>query len=73
MKPPILTTTRRQAMATAGLGLFGASLSSTARDHVVLEPDVACAVISDNTSRARLAIINNAKGKTVIRDNIGEA
>ncbi|MBU3665445.1 MAG: hypothetical protein FGM15_06155 [Chthoniobacterales bacterium] len=38
MKPPILTTTRRQAMATTGLGLFGSSLSSTARAE---EPPVA--------------------------------
>jgi hypothetical protein len=44
-----------------------------ARDHVVLDPDVACAVVSDNTSRAAFSVINNAKGKTVIRDNIGEA
>jgi hypothetical protein len=45
----------------------------SARDHVVLEPDVAYAVISDNTSRAPFSVVNNAKGKTVVRDNIGEA
>ena len=44
-----------------------------ARDHVVLEPEVAYAVISDNTSRAPFTLVNNAKGKTVIRDNLGEA
>ena len=44
-----------------------------ARDHIVLEPEVAYAVISDNTSRAPFSVINKAKGKTVVRDNIGEA
>ena len=44
-----------------------------ARDHVVLEPDVAAAVISDNSSRSSFTVINNAKGKTIVRDNIGEA
>ena len=44
-----------------------------ARDHVVLEAEVAYAVISDNTSRAPFTVINKAKGKTVVRDNLGEA
>lgn len=43
------------------------------RDHVVLEAGVIHAVISDNTSRAPFTVINKAKGKTVIRDNLGEA
>jgi hypothetical protein len=43
-----------------------------ARDHVVLEADVAYANISDNTSRAPFIVINQAKGKTVIRDNLSE-
>lgn len=43
------------------------------RDHVVLDPGVNYAIISDNTSRAPFTVINNAQGKTVIRDNIGEA
>ena len=44
-----------------------------ARDHVVLEAGVIHAVISENTSRAPFTVINKAKGKTVIRDNLGEA
>jgi hypothetical protein len=45
------------------------------RDHVVLEPEVASAVVTDNTSRTPFTLINKAKGKgkTVIRDNLGEA
>jgi len=37
----------------------------------VLEPDVAAAVISDNTSRSSFTVVNNSKGKTIVRDNIG--
>ncbi len=44
-----------------------------ARDHIVLEAPVAYATISDNTSRGPFTVINNATGKTVIRDNISEA
>jgi hypothetical protein len=44
-----------------------------ARGHVVLEDGVAYATISDNTSRAPFKVINNKKGKTVVRDNISEA
>ena len=43
-----------------------------ARDHVVLEAGVAYANISDNTSRSAFAVVNNAKGKTVVRDNLSE-
>ncbi len=44
-----------------------------ARDHVVLEEDVFYANISDNTSRSAFTIVNRAKGKTVVRDNLSEA
>jgi hypothetical protein len=43
-----------------------------ARDHVVLEAGVAYANISDNTSRSAFTVVNNAKGKTVVRDNLSE-
>ena len=43
-----------------------------ARDHVVLEAEVAYANISDNTSRSAFTVVNNAKGKTVVRDNLSE-
>ncbi len=44
-----------------------------ARDHVVLDEGVLSANISDNTSRSAFTIVNRAKGKTVIRDNLSEA
>lgn len=44
-----------------------------ARDHVVLEEGVFYANISDNTSRSAFTIVNRAKGKTVVRDNLSEA
>ncbi len=87
MTPPT-PTTRRQAFATAGLALFGTSLATSTRaaessaapsSHyldigafVVLDADVAYAHISDNTSRAPFSVINQATGKTVIRDNLSE-
>lgn len=45
----------------------------TARDHVVLEEGVVYANISDNTSRSMFTVINKARGKTVVRDNLSEA
>ncbi len=69
-------TARPLIHATAGrLQVRGCEIldGHAARDHVVLEPDVAYAVISDNTSRAPFKVINNAKGKTVVRDNLSEA
>lgn len=44
-----------------------------ARDHIVLEEGVASAMIGDNTSRAAFHVINRARGRTVIHDNLGEA
>jgi len=44
-----------------------------ARDHVLLDEAVLTANISDNTSRSAFTVINKAKGKTVIRDNLSEA
>jgi Pectate lyase superfamily protein len=43
------------------------------REHVLLEDAVLSANISDNTSRTAFTVINKAKGKTVIRDNLSEA
>ncbi len=43
------------------------------RDHVVLDEGVVYASISDNTSRSPFTVINKAKGKSVIRDNLSEA
>ena len=43
-----------------------------ARDHVLLEEAVLSANISDNTSRSAFTVITKAKGKTVVRDNLGE-
>lgn len=43
-----------------------------ARDHVLLDEAVLSANISDNTSRAAFVVINKAKGKTVVRDNLSE-
>lgn len=43
-----------------------------ARDHVVLEAEVAYANISDNTARSAFTVVNHAKGKTVVRDNLSE-
>jgi hypothetical protein len=42
------------------------------RDHVLLDEAVLTANISDNTSRSAFTVINKAKGKTVIRDNLSE-
>ena len=44
-----------------------------ARDHIVLEESVVSAVICDNTARGVFSVINNTKGKTVIRDNLSAA
>ena len=43
-----------------------------ARDHVMLDEAVLSANISDNTSRSAFTVINEAKGKTVVRDNLSE-
>lgn len=43
-----------------------------ARDHVLLDEAVLFANISDNTSRSAFTVINKAKGKTVVRDNLSE-
>jgi hypothetical protein len=45
----------------------------TARDHIVLDEGVLSAHISDNTSRSAFNVVNQAKGKTIIRDNLSEA
>lgn len=44
-----------------------------ARDHVVLDEGVVYANVSDNTSRAKFRVLNQTKGKTVVRDNLSEA
>jgi hypothetical protein len=44
-----------------------------ARDHVLLDEAVLSANISDNTSRSSFTVINKAKGRTVVRDNLSEA
>jgi hypothetical protein len=44
-----------------------------ARDHVLLDESVLSANISDNTSRSAFMVINKAKGKTVVRDNLSES
>ena len=52
-----------------------AASSSTVTPPVTMscsKRDVAYANISDNTSRAPFIVINQAKGKTVIRDNLSE-
>jgi hypothetical protein len=43
------------------------------RDHVVLDEGVVQGNVSDNTSRSPFVVINKAKGKTVVRDNLGES
>jgi hypothetical protein len=44
-----------------------------ARDHVLLDEAVLSANLSDNTSRSAFTVINKAKGKTVVRDNLSES
>jgi hypothetical protein len=44
-----------------------------ARDHVTLDEGVISANVSDNSSRSAFIVINKAKGKTVVRDNVSEA
>lgn len=44
-----------------------------ARDHVLLDEAVLTANISDNTSRSAFTVINKAKSKTVVRDNLSES
>jgi hypothetical protein len=43
------------------------------REHVLLDEAVLSANISDNTSRTSFTVINKAKGKTVVRDNLSES
>jgi hypothetical protein len=40
---------------------------------VLLDEAILSANISDNTSRSAFIVINKAKGKTVVRDNLSES
>lgn len=42
------------------------------RVHLLLEEGVMTATISDNTSRSVFTVINKARGKTVVSDNVSE-
>ncbi len=42
------------------------------REHLLLEEGILSANISDNTSRTPFTVTNQAKGKTVVRDNLSE-
>jgi hypothetical protein len=43
------------------------------REHLLLDEGVLFANISDNTSRSTFTVVNKAKGKTVLRDNLSES
>lgn len=42
------------------------------RDHVVLEPDVAAAIVTHNTSRGTFRVVDRATSGTLVRDNLSE-